>query len=57
LSSVAVDMAGNVWLANHAQVDPKNKANPGGDGLVEFIGLAAPVKTPRIAPGNCAGAQ
>ena len=48
LTAVAIDMAGNVWVANNAQLEPKNKANPGGDGLVEFIGIAMPVKTPRI---------
>ena len=50
LTSVAIDMAGNVWVANNTQVDPKNKANPGADSLVEFVGLAIPVKTPRIGP-------
>jgi streptogramin lyase len=51
LTSVAVDMAGNVWVANHAQLDPKNKT--GGDSLVEFVGLAIPTKTPRIASATC----
>ncbi len=38
-------MSGNVWVANNwAQIDP----TVGGDGLVEFIGAAAPVRTPLI---------
>lgn len=46
-TGVAVDPAGNVWLANNW----KNKAiqtNPGGYQIVAYLGLAAPVKTPVI---------
>ena len=37
LTSLAIDPAGNVWIA-------------GADGVVEFIGMAAPVATPLIGP-------
>lgn len=37
--SVAIDAAGNVWVSNY-----------GNNTLTEFIGLAAPVKTPLIGP-------
>jgi len=44
---VQVDQSGNVWAANNwAQVLP----TIGGDGLVEFIGAGAPVRTPLIGP-------
>jgi hypothetical protein len=38
-----------VWLANNWNTVPV-QTNLGGDGLVVFIGLAAPVKTPLIGP-------
>ena len=45
LTAVQIDQSGNVWVANNwAQIDP----TVGGDGLVEFIGAAAPVRTPLI---------
>lgn len=37
--SLAIDAAGNIWVSNYA-----------GDTLTEFIGLAAPVKTPLLGP-------
>ncbi|HSD81434.1 MAG TPA: hypothetical protein VLB47_12250 [Solirubrobacteraceae bacterium] len=47
LTAVQVDQSGNVWVANNwARIAP----TVGGDGLVEFIGAAAPVKTPLIGP-------
>jgi hypothetical protein len=46
---IALDPNGNVWLANNWLNRPV-VTNPGGDGLVVFIGLAAPVKTPLIGP-------
>lgn len=47
LTAVQVDQSGNVWVANNwANVVP----TIGGDGLVEFIGAAAPVATPLIGP-------
>jgi hypothetical protein len=47
LTAVQVDQSGNVWVANNwAKIAP----TVGGDGLVEFIGAAAPVVTPLIGP-------
>jgi hypothetical protein len=45
LTSVVIDSSGNVWVPNNWKNIPI-QANPGGDGLVVFIGLAPPVKTP-----------
>ncbi len=41
-----VDMAGNVWVTNNWKPSGLNDLllNPGGDGMVIFVGLAAPVK-------------
>jgi hypothetical protein len=44
-TGVAIDPSGNVWLANNWLNVPV-QTNPGGHGLVVFVGLAAPVKTP-----------
>jgi sugar lactone lactonase YvrE len=47
LTAVQIDQSGNVWVANNwANIVP----TIGGDGLVEFIGAAAPVATPLIGP-------
>ena len=47
LTAVQVDESGNVWVANNW----RRIAPPlGGNGLVEFIGAAAPVRTPLIGP-------
>lgn len=48
-TGVSIDPSGNVWLTNNWLIDPI-QTNPGGDGLVVFIGLAAPVKTPLLGP-------
>ena len=48
-TGVSIDPSGNVWLTNNWLPVPV-PTNPGGDGLVMFIGLAAPVKTPLIGP-------
>ena len=53
LTSANVDMAGNVWCANNWKpafaVD--STTNPGGDGMIVFVGLAAPVlPVPYSAP-------
>jgi hypothetical protein len=48
-TGVAVDSSGNVWLTNNWK-DIPIQTNPAGDGLVVFIGLAAPVLTPSIGP-------
>ncbi|WP_420264960.1 NHL repeat-containing protein [Candidatus Magnetominusculus dajiuhuensis] len=48
-TGVAIDPSGNVWVANNWKSIPV-QTNPGGDGLVVFIGLAPPIKTPLIGP-------
>jgi sugar lactone lactonase YvrE len=48
-TGVAIDPSGNVWLTNNWLIDAV-QTNPGGDGMVVFIGLAAPVQTPLIGP-------
>jgi hypothetical protein len=59
VTSVEVDPAGNVWYANNwnqvtaiADIDPDRKliTQAGGDGIMVFYGLAAPVKVPLIGP-------
>lgn len=47
VTAVQVDQSGNVWAANNWETI---KPTVGGDGLVEFIGAAAPVSTPLIGP-------
>jgi len=51
-TGVAIDSAGNVWLCNTGPMTEMDSAetNPSGDGLVVFIGLAAPVETPLPGP-------
>jgi len=40
-----IDMAGNVWVTNNFKPSTVYDAvNPGGDGMVIFVGMAAPVK-------------
>ncbi len=51
VTSVTIDPSGNVWLANNWNIQPE-LTNPGGDGLVLFVGIAAPVKTPVFGPPN-----
>jgi len=47
LTAVQIDESGNVWVANNwRRIVP----TVGGNGLVEFIGMAAPVRTPLIGP-------
>jgi streptogramin lyase len=59
VTSVQVDPAGNIWYANNwnevtaiTDIDPDRSliTQAGGDGVVVFYGLAAPVKTPLIGP-------
>jgi streptogramin lyase len=47
ITAVQVDQSGNVWAANNWE---KIRPTVGGDGLVQFIGAAPPVKTPMIGP-------
>ncbi len=48
-TAVGIDPSGNVWVTNNWLIDPV-QTNPGGDGMVVFIGLAPPVKAPLIGP-------
>lgn len=53
MTDVVIDMAGNVWAINNFKPESLNDArgDPGGDGIVIFIGLAAPVNpVPYSAP-------
>ncbi|MDO8434577.1 MAG: NHL repeat-containing protein [Candidatus Binatus sp.] len=49
LTGVEIDASGNVWVPDNWESVPL-QTNPGGHGLVEFVGLAAPVKTPTLGP-------
>lgn len=44
-TGVAIDESGNVWVANN-WLDIPIQSNPGGHGVVVFVGLAAPIRTP-----------
>ncbi len=46
-TGVQVDGSGNVWVANNWKTVPL-PADPYGDGLVAFLGMAAPVSMPLI---------
>jgi hypothetical protein len=46
-TGVQVDSAGNVWLTNN-WIEIPVQTDPFGDGLVVYLGMAAPVKTPLI---------
>jgi hypothetical protein len=54
LTSVNADMAGNLWVANNWK--PRGLQdlvlNPGGDGMVIFVGLGAPTKAPSLGPAK-----
>jgi len=57
LTSVNADMAGNIWATNNWKPSAindiaPNDANPGGDGVVIFIGVAAPTKAPSLGPAQ-----
>lgn len=54
LTSVNADMAGNIWAANNWKPSGLNDLllNPGGDGMVIFIGVAAPTKAPSLGPAQ-----
>ena len=44
-TATMIDMAGNVWVTNNFKPSTVYDAvNPGGDGMVIFVGMAAPVK-------------
>lgn len=46
-TAVEIDSSGNVWLANNWK-DIPIQTDPAGDGMVVYIGLAAPIKVPLI---------
>ena len=46
-TGVQVDSAGNVWLTNN-WIEIPVQTDPFGDGLVVYLGMAKPVKTPLI---------
>jgi len=59
ITDVAIDPAGNVWVANNWDMpdqgfkevpDPALSTRFGGNGAVVFFGLAKPVRTPLIGP-------
>lgn len=54
LTSVNADMAGNIWVANNWKPSGLNDLllNPGGDGMVIFVGVAAPTKAPSLGPAQ-----
>lgn len=47
LTGISVDASGDVWVCNNWLPIPI-QTNPGGDALVEFVGVAGPVKTPML---------
>ncbi len=49
MTAVAVDPSGNLWGTNNWKVVPPAN-NPGGDAIVIFVGIAAPLVTPIIGP-------
>ncbi len=49
LTGVVIDPSGNLWAADNWKQIPI-PTNPGGSGMLELIGIAAPVKAPRIGP-------
>lgn len=53
LTSVNPDMAGNLWAANNWKPSAlADTSNPGGDGMVIFVGLGAPTKAPSLGPAR-----
>ena len=49
VTAVAVDPSGNLWATDNWQFVPLQN-NPGGNAIVAFIGIAAPIETPLIGP-------
>jgi streptogramin lyase len=49
LTGVVIDQAGNVWVPNNWKTIPI-QTNPGGFGMLEIVGAAAPVKAPVFGP-------
>ena len=60
-TAAKADMAGNIWVMNNWKPSAFNDVfgtptdpagNPGGDGVVIFVGLGAPTKAPQIGPSQ-----
>lgn len=49
VTAVQIDPSGNVWLANNWTLGSSFREFVGGNGLVQLVGAAAPVKTPLTA--------
>jgi hypothetical protein len=47
-TAVQIDQAGSVWLANNWSTATPIANFLGGNGLIQFVGMAAPVDTPLI---------
>src|SRR5690606_147838 len=57
LTGVQIDASGNVWAVNNIALGSNLASFSGGDGLVQFIGLATPVATPLLGPPERPGAR
>ena len=49
VTAVAIDSSGTLWATDNWQFVPLQN-NPGGNAIVAFIGIAAPIVTPLIGP-------
>ena len=50
ITGVKVNVDGSLWAANNFKTKVLAPPNSGGDSILQFVGLAAPVKTPLIGP-------
>jgi hypothetical protein len=48
ITGVTIDPSGNVWLANNWTKGSPLEEFVGGNGMVQLVGAAAPVRTPLI---------
>ena len=57
MTNTMVDSAGNLWCINNFKNDfvVDLAVNPGGDGIVIFVGLAAPTQPSKLFPPACMG--
>jgi DNA-binding beta-propeller fold protein YncE len=49
MTAAAIDPSGNVWVTDNWKIVPPPN-NPGGNAIMIFLGLAAPIQTPLIGP-------
>lgn len=49
MTAVQVDPSGNLWVTNNWKIIPIQN-NPGGESIMIFIGIAAPIATLLIGP-------